>query len=271
MLLSKCIQNLTRTAKFCRSISFGGDWKVNVIKVKNYDEMSEKATELIVNRINTLENPVLGLATGSTPEGLYQRIIKKFEQKEVSFKNVTTFNLDEYVGLDKDDSNSYYYFMNEKLFRHVDIAMDRVHVPNGVAQDLEKECMEHERAIEQAGGIDVQVLGIGGNGHIGFNEPGTSFSSRTHVVDLDESTIQANARFFNSIDDVPTQAVSMGIETIMNSKEILLLVSGEAKADAMAKLLNGEVSEDFPASILKQHENVTVIVDEAALTVAESK
>ncbi|WP_339226593.1 glucosamine-6-phosphate deaminase [Oceanobacillus sp. FSL K6-2867] len=244
---------------------------MNVIKVKNYDEMSEKAAEFIVDRIHTIENPVLGLATGSTPEGLYQRIIKKYEQNEVSFKDVTTFNLDEYVGLEKNDPNSYYYFMNEKLFRHVDIEMDRVRVPNGVAEDLENECREHERAIEQAGGVDVQVLGIGGNGHIGFNEPGTPFSSKTHVVDLDQSTIQANARFFKSIDEVPTQAVSMGIETIMNSKEILLLVSGEAKADAMAKLLNGEVSEDFPASILKQHDNVTVIVDEAALTIAEGK
>lgn len=238
---------------------------MNVIKVKDYDEMSEKATEFMVDRINSLKNPVLGLATGSTPEGLYQRIIEKHQQDEVSFKNVTTFNLDEYVGLEQNDSNSYYNFMNEKLFSHVDIAADRVHIPNGVAADLEKECMEHERAIEQAGGIDVQVLGIGGNGHIGFNEPGTSFDSKTHIVDLDESTIQANARFFHSIEEVPTQAISMGIETIMNSKEILLLVSGEAKADATAKLLHGDISEDFPASILKKHENVTVIVDEAAL------
>lgn len=244
----------------------GGNCIVNVIKVKDYDEMSEKATEFMVDRINSLENPVLGLATGSTPEGLYQRIIEKHQQDEVSFKNVTTFNLDEYVGLEQNDSNSYYNFMNEKLFSHVDIAADRVHIPNGVAADLEKECMEHERAIEQAGGIDVQVLGIGGNGHIGFNEPGTSFDSKTHIVDLDESTIQANARFFHSIEEVPTQAISMGIETIMNSKEILLLVSGEAKADATAKLLHGDISEDFPASILKKHENVTVIVDQAALS-----
>lgn len=244
---------------------------MNVIKVKDYDEMSEKATEFMVDRINSLENPVLGLATGSTPEGLYQRIIEKHQQDEVSFKNVTTFNLDEYVGLEQNDSNSYYNFMNEKLFSQVDIAADRVHIPNGVAADLEKECMEHERAIEQAGGIDVQVLGIGGNGHIGFNEPGTSFDSKTHIVDLDESTIQANARFFHSIEEVPTQAISMGIETIMNSKEILLLVSGEAKADATAKLLHGDISEDFPASILKKHENVTVIVDEAALSGVEGK
>ncbi|GGP16759.1 glucosamine-6-phosphate deaminase [Oceanobacillus neutriphilus] len=244
---------------------------MNLIKVKNYDGMSEKATKLIVNRIHAIENPVLGLATGSTPEGLYQRIIEKYKQEEVSFKNVTTFNLDEYVGLEQNDTNSYYYFMNDKLFRHVDIAMNCVHIPSGIAEDLEKECTAFERELGQAGGIDVQVLGIGGNGHIGFNEPGTSFSSRTHVVDLEKSTIQANARFFHSIEEVPIQAISMGIETIMSSKEILLLVSGEAKADAMEKLLLGEVSEDFPASILKKHEHVTIIADAAALSIAEGK
>lgn len=244
---------------------------MKVIEVKNYAEMSKKAGELIVSRINTLENPVLGLATGSTPEGLYQHLIETYKQGNVSFENITTFNLDEYVGLEQNDPQSYYYFMNEKLFRHVDISMERVHIPNGSAADLEKECLEYEQAIEAAGGIDFQVLGIGGNGHIGFNEPGTSFSSKTHVVELEESTIQANARFFNSIDEVPTKAISMGIETIMKSKEILLLISGEAKAEAAAKLLKGEVSEDFPASILNNHENVTVIVDEAALTVVKNR
>ena len=233
--------------------------------------MSEKATDILVHRIHSLEKPVLGLATGSTPEGLYQRLIEEFEQGAISFKHVTTFNLDEYVGLGQNDSNSYYQFMNEKLFRHVDIAMERIHIPNGTALDLGKECDAYEHAIEQAGGIDIQLLGIGANGHIGFNEPGTPFSSKTDIVDLEKTTIQANARFFHSIEEVPTQAVSMGIETIMNSKEILLLVSGEAKADAMAKLLAGEVSEDFPASILNNHANVTVIVDEAALADPKQK
>lgn len=238
---------------------------MNIMRVRDYNQMSEKATEFLVNRINSLENPVLGLATGSTTEGLYQRLIEKYSQGEISFKHVTTFNLDEYVGLEQSDPKSYYYFMNERLFRHVDISMDRVHIPNGAASDLKKECEAYENAIAQAGGVDVQVLGIGANGHIGFNEPGTPFSSKTDVVDLDKSTIQANARFFNSIEEVPTQAVSMGIETIMNSKEILLVVSGDTKADAMAKLLEGEISEDFPASVLNKHDSVTVIVDEAAL------
>lgn len=244
---------------------------MHVINVKDYEEMSEKATDILVHRIHSLEKPVLGLATGSTPEGLYQRLIEEYEQGAISFKHVTTFNLDEYVGLEQNDSNSYYQFMNEKLFRHVDIAMERIHIPNGAALDLGKECDAYEHAIKQAGGIDIQLLGIGANGHIGFNEPGTPFSSKTDIVDLEKTTIQANARFFHSIEEVPTQAVSMGIETIMNSKEILLLVSGEAKADAMAKLLAGGVSEDFPASILNNHANVTVIVDEAALADPKQK
>jgi len=215
-----------------------------------------------------LENPVLGLATGSTPEGLYQRIIEKYEQKEISFQNAMTFNLDEYVGLAKDDPNSYYHYMNEKLFKHIDIPKEHIHIPNGTADDLEKECNDYEQLILAQNHIDLQLLGLGVNGHIGFNEPGTPFSSRTSVVDLVESTINANARFFDSIDDVPTQAISMGIKTIMESQEIILLASGESKAEAIAKLINGEVSEEFPASILKNHKRVTVIADEAALAKA---
>lgn len=244
---------------------------MEVIRVKDYDGMSEEAASILVERINRLDNPVLGLATGSTPEGLYKRLIEEYKQGNVSFKNVKSFNLDEYVGLEKNDPNSYYYFMKEKLFDHVDISLENVRVPNGVASDLQQECKDHEAAIQAAGGIDVQLLGIGANGHIGFNEPGTPFSSKTQVVDLDESTIEANSRFFDSIEDVPTQAVSMGIETIMNSKEILLLVSGAGKAEALDRLINGDVTEDLPASVLKNHPNVTVIADDAAFTVIDSK
>ncbi len=244
---------------------------MEVIRVKDFDEMSERAASFLAERIERLENPVLGLATGSTPEGLYQCLIKKYNQGEISFKQVKSFNLDEYVGLEKTDPNSYYYFMKRNLFDHVDISLNHVRVPNGVAADLQQECDEHEKAIKAAGGIDVQLLGIGANGHIGFNEPGSTFKSKTHVADLDESTIQANSRFFNSMEEVPTQAISMGIETIMNSKEILLLISGESKAEALAKLLHGEVTEKVPASILKNHPNVTVIADEAAFTVADKK
>ncbi|RDW20609.1 glucosamine-6-phosphate deaminase [Oceanobacillus chungangensis] len=244
---------------------------MELIKVKDYDAMSEEACAFLVERINRLENPVLGLATGSTPEGLYKRIIEKYNQNEVSFKNVKSFNLDEYVGLEKDNPNSYYYFMKDKLFDHVDISLNNVRVPNGAAADLKAECEAHEAAIKAAGGVDVQLLGIGANGHIGFNEPGTPFTSTTQVVDLEQSTIEANSRFFDSIEEVPTQAISMGIETIMNSNEILLLVSGENKADALAKLMNGEVTEELPASVLQNHAKVTVIADEAALSVVNGK
>lgn len=207
----------------------------------------------------------MGFATGSTPEGLYQRLIEKYRKQEITFKDVVSFNLDEYIGLDKDHPNSYYYFMREKLFDHVDISFDNVNIPNGVASDLEAECQAFEAKIKQAGGIELQILGIGENGHIGFNEPGTPFTSRTQVVDLASSTIKANSRFFDSIEEVPTQAVSMGIGTIMESKEILLLASGENKRDAMTAVLRGDITEDVPATVLQKHPNVTIIADEAAL------
>lgn len=238
---------------------------MEIIKVKDYQAMSEKACDLLMKKMNTTENPVLGLATGSTPEGLYQQLIEKYQQNQVSFKHTTTFNLDEYVGLSPTDPNSYYYYMQEKLFQHIDIPDDHAHLPKGDADDLASGCQDYENMIKHAGQVHLQLLGIGLNGHIGFNEPGTPFSSRTHIVDLDESTRNANARNFASIEDVPTQAVSMGIATIMESKQILLLVSGEKKSDAVAKLVNGEVSEDMPASILQKHDNVILVADEAAL------
>ncbi|MFA1820888.1 glucosamine-6-phosphate deaminase [Virgibacillus oceani] len=235
------------------------------IKVKDYEALSEKACDFIVDKVKRLENLALGLATGSTPEGLYQRVIEKYRQGEVSFKDVSTFNLDEYIGLAKDHPNSYYHYMYEKLFKHIDISMDQVHIPSGDVVNLQEECMSYERRIQHANQIDVQVLGLGVNGHIGFNEPGTPLSSRTHVVDLDASTRKANARFFNSIEEVPEKAITMGIETIMESKEILLLVSGKSKAKAVNQLINEEVSSAFPASVLQKHGRVTVIADKAAL------
>ncbi|WP_284139255.1 MULTISPECIES: glucosamine-6-phosphate deaminase [unclassified Virgibacillus] len=242
---------------------------MQIIKTANYEAMSEKAYAEIVEIINSVENPVLGLATGSTPEGLYQHMIEQYNQGNLTLKKATTFNLDEYVGLDAADPNSYRYYMNDKLFQHIDIQKGQSHLPNGSAQDLEQECNDYEQKIKQAGNIDVQILGLGLNGHIGFNEPGTSFESRTHVIELDASTREANARFFSSLDAVPTQAITMGIETIMESKAIILLVSGENKADAVARLVEGEISEEFPASILQKHGNVTLIADEAALSKVE--
>lgn len=238
---------------------------MNVIKVKDYQEMSNAACTYVIEKIKELDSPVLGFATGSTPEGLYARLIEENQKKQVTFQNVTTFNLDEYVGLGPEDPMSYNYFMMDKLFNHVDVPQNNIHIPNGIAADPEKECLDYEESIRNAGFIDLQILGLGVNGHIGFNEPGTSFTSRTHLVQLTESTRNANARFFGSIDQVPTRAITMGIESIMECKEIILLASGENKAEAVARLINGEVSEDFPASILHNHDHVTIIVDEAAL------
>src|SRR5699024_899830 len=213
-------------------------------------------------------DPVLGLATGSIAEGMYQCLINQYNEQQISFKNVTTFNLDEYIGLAADDPNSYQYFMNENFFKHIDIQENKTHLPNGVATNLKKECTDYEQKITDAGGIDLQILGLGTNGHIAFNEPGTSFKGRTDIVDLAQATLDANARFFDSIEEVPTQAVTMGIGTIMEAREIILLVSGESKTNALAQVINGPVTEKFPASILQTHEHVTIIADDVALSTA---
>lgn len=239
---------------------------MEIVKVKNYQEMSERACDLIVEKVNSLDNPVLGLATGSTPEGMYQQMIDLYQRNKVSFAKTTTFNLDEYVGLAGKNPNSYRFYMNEKLFKHIDLPDNRAFLPNGDGDDMQKECRDYETLMYKAEYIDMQVLGLGLNGHIGFNEPGTAFDSRTHIVDLDKTTREANARFFDSLNDVPKKAITMGIETIMESKKILLLVSGEKKAEAVYRLINGETSEEFPASILQKHENVTLIADEEALS-----
>lgn len=239
---------------------------MKIIAVKNYEEMSNTACNLLVEKINQIDYPVLGLATGSTPERLYQLIIEKFNNNDVSFKNVKSFNLDEYVGLKKDNPNSYYYYMNNNFFRFTDISYRNINIPNGVAKNLKKECEDYEEKIKRANNIDVQILGIGLNGHIGFNEPGTSFTSVTRVVDLNSTTIESNSRFFKSIEEVPRQAISMGIKTIMQSKETILLVTGKNKAEILSKFLKEEPTEDLPASILKHHKNLTVIADEDGLS-----
>lgn len=243
---------------------------MEIIRVKDYEEMSKTASSYILEKLKQLDAPVIGLATGSTPEGLYRLLVEENKKGNVSFENVTTFNLDEYTNIEPSDPNSYHYFMNKHLLDHIDIPKNQIHLPNGNAENLEAECQEYEHKIFEAGKIDLQVLGIGVNGHIGFNEPGTPFTSRTHIVTLDESTREANSRFFNSIDEVPTQAITMGIGTIMESSEILMLISGEQKADTLNRLLNGEVSEEFPASVLHNHSKVTVIADEAACSKLEN-
>ncbi|RBW70121.1 glucosamine-6-phosphate deaminase [Bacillus taeanensis] len=239
---------------------------MELIKVRDYNEMSQKAAEILIGKVKGSEKINFGLATGGTPKGLYEKMIEDHQKNGISYKNVTTFNLDEYAGLSEEDPNSYHYYMNESLFKHIDILKSNTHLPKGISEHLEKECSEYDKMIAENGGIDLQVLGIGQNGHIGFNEPGTSFKSNTHVVKLAESTREANARYFDTIDDVPTHAITMGIASIMKSKEILLLVSGEAKQEAMGKLMHGEVTEEFPASILQKHPRVTIIADQKALS-----
>lgn len=248
-----------------RFTNYIGGTILKLIKAMDYKEMSVLAGKMVVDLLKEKDNPVLGLATGSTPEGLYQYLIEQNQQGEITFQQTRTFNLDEYIGLKQEDPNSYYFFMMDKLFHHINIPLENVSLPNGMARDLEQECVRYEESIHAAGQIDVQILGLGVNGHIAFNEPSTSFSSKTHVVDLTESTIQANARFFDSLDEVPRQAISMGLESIMGAKKIILLASGEQKAEAIARLINGEITEEFPASILKNHPDVTIIADEAAL------
>lgn len=236
---------------------------MKVIITENYEEMSKKAAEVVVELLKQKPQCVLGLATGSTPIGLYQNLIKAYKDGIVSFDGVTSANLDEYVGLYKEHVQSYAYFMRANLFDHVDIKTENLNIPDGSKKDLDAECARYS-AFLQANPQDLQVLGIGSNGHIGFNEPGTPFDSKTHLVNLTESTIKDNSRLFDSIDEVPTQAVTMGIAEIMKSKKILILASGENKANAVYQTVKGEISESCPASILQNHPDCILIADKAA-------
>ncbi|MBM4761028.1 glucosamine-6-phosphate deaminase [Bacillus sp. B15-48] len=238
---------------------------MKIIKVKNYDELSLEAAKLFIEKVRKNPSITLGLATGGTPVGLYAQIVKDHQENDTSYQKVTSFNLDEYIGLSGEHPQSYRYFMNEQLFNHIDIDKANTFVPLGDTENPQQQCVDYENRLKEHGGIDLQILGIGSNGHIAFNEPGTSFQSETHIIELTASTREANARFFDSIDEVPTHAITMGIASIMRSKEILLLISGEGKREALSQLIHGEATEDFPASVLKNHPNVTIIADEAAL------
>jgi glucosamine-6-phosphate deaminase len=238
---------------------------LNIIRAADYHDMSRKAARLMIDKVRRQPDMTLGLATGSTPKGVYAELIKDHQENGTSYEKVTTINLDEYISLPPSDPNSYRHFMNSELFSHLDIKMENTHLPNGAAKDISRECKRYEQLIKDLVDIDLQLLGIGQNGHIGFNEPGTAFNSRTHVVDLAESTRKANARFFNSIEEVPAKAITMGIASILDSREIILLASGSAKAEAIRQLVYGEPDEQFPASALKLHTNVTIFADEEAL------
>jgi glucosamine-6-phosphate deaminase len=236
---------------------------MKIIQCVDAHEVALAAYKIFKEQLNTKPNSVLGLATGSSPILLYKELIKGYENKELSFKDVSTFNLDEYVGMDSKHPQSYAMFMKNHLFDHVDIDTANTHIPCGLTKNLELECREYNLALERHS-IDIQLLGIGSNGHIGFNEPHTSFDSVTHVVKLKDSTRQDNASFFSSIDEVPTHAISMGIQNIMDAKKIVLLAIGEKKAKAIYDMVNGPVNESCPGSILQTHHNVTLIIDQEA-------
>lgn len=229
------------------------------VEAANYDDMSILAAKIFVEELKQNPKMVLGLATGGTPEGFYKELVKAFKAGEISFEQAQSYNLDEYVGINPENKASYHYYMNQQLFNHIDMKRENIHVPKGNTTDLQEAAAQYDMLIEAAGGIDMQLLGIGVNGHIGFNEPGTSFELGTNVVELAESTREANKIYFNSINEVPTHAITMGIKTIMNAKKIVLLVSGASKQEAMNRLRSGEVTEAFPASALHKHPNVTVI------------
>lgn len=239
---------------------------MKIIRTKDYSDMSRKAANIISAQVITKPDCVLGLATGSTPIGAYQQLVEWYEKGDLDFSEVKTVNLDEYKGLPGTNDQSYYYFMHENLFDKVNIKPENTHLPDGTKEDSDKECADYEKLVRELGGTDLQLLGLGHNGHIGFNEPAPEFPKETHCVDLQESTIEANKRFFASADEVPRQAYTMGIGTIMQAKQILVVVSGADKADIVAKAFFGPVTPEVPASILQLHSHVTIVADEAALS-----
>ena len=240
-----------------------------IYKAKDYQDMSRKAANIISAQIIMKPNCVLGLATGSSPVGTYKQLIEWYKKGDLDFSQVTSVNLDEYKGLSPENDQSYRYFMNTNLFDHVNIDKTRTFVPNGLEADSDKACSEYNEIIRKQGGVDLQLLGLGHNGHIGFNEPGAAFEKETHCVDLTESTIEANKRFFASADDVPKQAYTMGVGTILRAKAILLVVSGKDKAAALNAVVNGPITPQVPGSVLRLHPNVIIVADEDALSEME--
>ncbi len=236
---------------------------MRVYKYKDYDEVSKAAANFVIREIIKKPNMILGLATGTSPIGLYQNLIKAYENEIISFKEVKTFNLDEYVGIDKNHPQSYYSFMHQYLFDHIDILPENINIPSNDEDNVEELAEEYNKKMF-GNQRDLQILGIGKNAHIGFNEPGSQLGSQTFIVKLDEQTRMDNSRFFNSLDEVPKLAITMGIRNIMYSKKILLIASGESKAEAVFKMVYGEVTDDVPASILQLHPDITIMVDEAA-------
>lgn len=239
---------------------------MRIYRAKDYEDMSRKSANIISAQVIMKPDCVLGLATGSTPIGTYAQLVEWYKKGDLDFSEVTTVNLDEYRGLPRENDQSYYYFMHDNLFKHVNIDLSKTHLPDGTEADAKKACDDYNNIIHSVGGIDLQLLGLGHNGHIGFNEPGTTFETETHCVDLTEKTIEANKRFFASADDVPKQAYTMGIKTIMQARKILLVVSGKEKAQILHDAFFGPVTPEVPASILQLHSDVCVVADEDALS-----
>lgn len=235
---------------------------MRTILCKNYEEMSKQAAKIVSSQIILKPESVIGFATGSTPVGLYQNLIKMYKDGELDFSGVTGFNLDEYYPIEKDNSQSYDYFMRENLFKFIN--MKETFIPNGSAENPEEECRNYDKKIDEYGGIDLQILGIGQNGHIGFNEPEENLNMNTHITALTENTIKANSRFFESIDDVPTHALTMGIASIMKSRKIILMASGKDKHNVIKELLTENITTNIPATLLKVHKDVILIADEEA-------
>lgn len=234
---------------------------MNIEIFDSYELMSKRAAQIFAAQLILKPNSVLGLATGSTPELLYKYLIELSGLFNIDFSDVTTFNLDEYMGIDVNNDQSYAYYMNKHLFNHINIKRENINIPKGIVEDIPKFCADYDEKIAKLGKIDLQVLGIGTNGHIGFNEPDVYFEAGTHLVNLDEETVQANSRFFESIDEVPKQAISIGIRNIMQSKKVVLLANGSAKVDAVYEMIFGTVKPDLPASILQVHNDITILLD----------
>jgi len=239
---------------------------MNIIVVKDYNEMSYQAAQLIAEQIINKKNSVLGIATGSTPEGMYKELIRLNQEGKVNFSEVITFNLDEYYGLSPEHPQSYCFFMLNDFFKHVNIKKENIHLLNGITENIDKECKQYEALIKKSGSIDLQVLGIGDNGHIGFNEPDISLNTQTHLVNLTTKTIRANSRFFNTAQEVPKKAITMGIGTIMRSRKIILLANGKRKARVIERTINSPITTKVPATILQLHNDVTIIIDQEAVS-----
>lgn len=237
---------------------------MKVIIVENYEEASQEAAKIFINQVKENPQSILGLATGSTPIRMYELLREDHEKNHTSYKDVKSYNLDEYFGLDASHPQSYHYFMYKNLFDHININPENIHIPNGMTDDVDAECERYDELIKEAGGVDIQVLGIGNNAHIGFNEPTINFEKGTHLVQLEDSTIEANSRFFDNIEDVPKKAITMGVGSIFKSRKIMLIATGENKAEAIYNTVYGKVVPEVPASILQFHSDIVLILDKEA-------